>query len=74
MDFALKKEEGVACPGLELTFSGKQMLLGQGLCKLQGEMPGEMTPLEVKPPCLIPEALGSAVLCTGRAAQRVPNQ
>lgn len=33
------------------------MLLGQGLCKLQGEMPGEMKPLEAKLPCLIPEAL-----------------
>lgn len=69
----LKKEEDVACLDLELTFSGQQMLLGQGLCKLQGEMPGEMTPLEVKLSYLIAETLGSAVP-RGEQPQGVPSQ
>lgn len=59
-----KKNEDISSPGLEMASSGKQTLLGQGLCKLQGGMPGEVTPLEVKLPGLISDALGSAAPCT----------
>lgn len=61
-----KKNEDVASPGLEMASSGKQMLLGQGLSKLQGEMLGEVTTLEVKLPGLISDALGSAAPCMGK--------
>ena len=42
------------------------MLLGQGVCELQGEMPGEVTSSEVKLPGLISSALGSAAPHTGK--------